>query len=143
MSRQNLKKHNNPSTSVQELSTLNVTVSKYMHPIIMSVLVVITGFIFFPSLFNGFVLNWDDATYIHENYAIQSLSWANIKTIFTSYHNGNYHPLTELSYAIEYHFVQINPFLYHLDNLIIHIINVSLMMLSMMDLHGARIDMWF
>jgi protein O-mannosyl-transferase len=88
--------------------------------------VAITLVVFFPSLFNGFVLNWDDATYVHENDTIQALKWLNIKTMFTTYHNGNYHPLTELSYAIEYAFVGIKPFLYHLDNLILHLVNVFL-----------------
>ena len=88
--------------------------------------VAITLVVFFPSLFNGFVLNWDDATYVNENPMIQALKWANIKAIFTTYHNGNYHPLTELSYAIEYALVGAKPFLYHFDNLILHLLNVAL-----------------
>lgn len=39
---------------------------------------------------------------------------------------ANYHPLTILSYAIEYHFVQLNPKLYHVTNIIIHLLNTVL-----------------
>jgi len=86
----------------------------------------ITLVVFFPSLFNGFVLNWDDATYIQENDTIKALSWVNLKTIFTGYVNGNYHPLTILSYALEYAVAGLKPFLYHFDNLILHLLNVAL-----------------
>ena len=86
----------------------------------------ITLVVFFPALFNGFVLNWDDAGYIIEYKPIQSLTWQNIKIIFTSYHQGNYHPLTILSYAFEQAIVGTKPFLYHLDNIILHLLNVAL-----------------
>jgi len=86
----------------------------------------ITLIVFFPALFNGFVLNWDDAGYITEYKPIQSLSWQNIKIIFTSYHQGNYHPLTILTYAFEQAIVGTKPFLYHLDNIILHLLNVAL-----------------
>ena len=35
---------------------------------------------------------------------------------------GNYHPLTMLSYSIEYQLFGLNPFYYHLDNLILHLL---------------------
>lgn len=90
------------------------------------VIIGITLAVFFPALFNGFVLNWDDAGYITDYKPIKSLTWQNIKIIFTSYHQGNYHPLTILSYAFEQAIVGIKPFLYHLDNLILHLLNVAL-----------------
>jgi tetratricopeptide (TPR) repeat protein len=36
---------------------------------------------------------------------------------------GHYHPLTLLSYALEYRFFKLNPFAYHLTNLILHLMN--------------------
>ena len=38
----------------------------------------------------------------------------------------NYHPLTVLSDAIEYKFFGLNPFIYHFDNLLLHLINTFL-----------------
>ncbi|HEY1055661.1 MAG TPA: tetratricopeptide repeat protein, partial [Emticicia sp.] len=46
-----------------------------------------------------------------------------IKGIFSEYVVGNYHPLTVLSLAIEYALVKEQTWLYHLDNIILHIIN--------------------
>ena len=82
---------------------------------------------FIPALGNDFV-NWDDFAYIVENPVIQSLSWSNIKYIFTpdTYVVGNYHPLTVLTYCIEYSLVGLKPFLFHFDNIILHAANTVL-----------------
>jgi len=39
---------------------------------------------------------------------------------------GNYHPLTILSYAVEYHMAGSSPFLYHFDNILFHLLNIAL-----------------
>ncbi|MBN2545033.1 MAG: tetratricopeptide repeat protein [Spirochaetes bacterium] len=89
-------------------------------------LLVLTTFIaFFPSLFNGFT-NWDDDLYILNNSRIKQLNLKSIFHIFTSTHYGGYEPLTELFFAIEYHFFKLNPFIYHFNNLILHLINTLL-----------------
>jgi tetratricopeptide (TPR) repeat protein len=77
---------------------------------------------FFPCLKNDF-LNWDDPQYVTENKMITELSWRGIETIFDSIYMGHYHPLTLLSYALEYRFFKLNPFAYHLTNLILHLMN--------------------
>lgn len=77
---------------------------------------------FFPCLKNDF-LNWDDPQYVTENKMIMEWSWRSIETIFDSIYMGHYHPLTLLSYALEYRFFKLNPFAYHLTNLILHLIN--------------------
>ncbi len=51
------------------------------------------------------------------------MSWRNIETIFDSIYMGHYHPLTLLSYSLEYRFFKLNPFAYHLTNLILHLMN--------------------
>src|SRR4030042_5973524 len=77
---------------------------------------------FFPSLKIGFV-NRDDNSYITENPLITELSWEKIKTIFSTSYMGHYHPLTLLSYSLEYLFFKLNPFVYHATNLILHLCN--------------------
>jgi len=86
----------------------------------------VTLLVFLPSLRNGFVTNWDDNGYIRDYQPIKAFNWANIKIIFSTYHQGNYHPLTIFTYAIEYALVGLKPFLYHFDNLILHLLNVVL-----------------
>jgi len=80
---------------------------------------------FFPCLKNGFT-NWDDAEYITENPVIRSLSLRNIKTIFSSVIFANYHPITVLSFMIEYRLFKFNPYYYHLNNLQLHLFNCLL-----------------
>jgi tetratricopeptide (TPR) repeat protein len=66
--------------------------------------------------------NWDDPGYIKDNPYIKDLSPEGLQQIFTVPIMGNYHPLTILSYAIEYSYVRLEPWLYHLDSLLFHII---------------------
>ena len=82
----------------------------------------IVAAVFLPSLKNDFV-NWDDDRYVIENNLIKSLSLGNIKNIFTTFYMGNYHPLTILSYALDYRFFKLRPFGYHLTNLLLHLSN--------------------
>jgi len=84
--------------------------------------------VFSPALSNEFV-NWDDYAYIVNNPVIKDLSAGNIMHIFNfnTHVVGNYHPLTVLSYAIEYNLVGAKPFLYHLDNILLHLFNIWLL----------------
>ena len=78
--------------------------------------------IFLPSLHNDFI-NWDDPEYLLNNPHVRTLTLANIRNIFTTTVLGSYHPLTTLSFALQYHFIKLNPYFYHLWNLILHAIN--------------------
>src|SRR5438552_10102780 len=89
-------------------------------------ILLLTFIAFFPSLKDGFV-NWDDFGYLRDNPIVKDLSLKNIKHIFNihTYIKGNYHPLTVLTYCLEYHFFKLDPFFYHLDNLVLHLLNVA------------------
>ncbi len=82
--------------------------------------------IFFPSLFNGFT-NWDDPAYVTKNSFIRGFGLENWKAFFFSFHNGHYHPLTWISLAIDYAIGGSSPLVYHLSNLLLHLLNVSLL----------------
>ena len=85
-----------------------------------------TLLLYLPSLKNGFV-DWDDPGYLRDNLAIHQLGWEQLKTIFTSFYSGNYHPLTTLSYAVEYAVSGYHSAtLYHFNNLWLHTVNVLL-----------------
>ncbi|GAB4282918.1 MAG: tetratricopeptide repeat protein [Marinilabiliales bacterium] len=84
-------------------------------------LIIISGVIlFYPALNNDFV-NWDDDVYILNNPDITSFS--NIDKFFTNYYIGHYHPLTMISYAIDYAVSGYDPFIYHIHNVLLHIIS--------------------
>lgn len=76
----------------------------------------------FLSSLKADFLRWDDHTHLYENETVLSLDQENIKKIFLQKVHHTYIPLTILSFAVEYHFFQDNPFIYHLDNLILHLL---------------------
>lgn len=70
--------------------------------------------------------NWDDINYLLLNPLIQDMSWDGIKAIFSTPVMGNYHPITILSYALEYSHVSYEAWLFHFDNLVLHVANTML-----------------
>jgi protein O-mannosyl-transferase len=82
----------------------------------------ITMISFFPMLNNQFT-NWDDGYYVVQNPLLQGPDW---NGIFTQQVNDNYHPLTIISYALNFQFSGLSPFSYFLLNLLLHITNTLL-----------------
>lgn len=92
------------------------------HTIISILLIVVAiSVTFAPCLKNGFV-NYDDDRYVYRNQMIRDLSWAGAVRIFaTTDYTVLYTPLVYLSYACEYHFFNLDPWIYHLTNLLLHL----------------------
>ena len=88
---------------------------------IVACIAVITWLFLSPCLDNQ-LTNWDDPGYIRDDAVIKNISWDGIMNIFSTSIMGNYHPLTILSYAIDYAAKGLDPYRYHLDSLIYHII---------------------
>ena len=102
--------------------------SKKLRTIIsVCLILVVTILVFLPSLRNGF-LNWDDSWYLTNNTAVKHISPANVGKIFSSFmaDGYTYEPLTILSYSLEYHFFELNPEVYHLTSLVLHLFNCLL-----------------
>jgi tetratricopeptide (TPR) repeat protein len=79
----------------------------------------ITFLPFLPILRNGFV-NWDDPSNIIDNTRIRELNWLNVRWMFTTFHLGPYQPLSWLSLAFDYAIWGLDPFGFHLTNLVLH-----------------------
>lgn len=69
-------------------------------PLVLIVLAALA--VFGPSLGHDFLLNWDDPRYVTKNEAIRSISWANVKTVFSTFYVGNYAPLQMVSYMLDH-----------------------------------------
>lgn len=102
----------------------------------------VTFFSYRDALKGGLV--WDAVNYIVGNPYITSLSWANIQWIFTSFFMSNWHPLTWLSYLMDY-------LIYGafwgiaLTNVLLHCFNTALfffLSLALIGLHHGRKSLW-
>ena len=121
-----MAKKTNLKKSVQAPETASVPLSKVnQNQNYLLVLGVLFGVVFIGySKIWGNNLVWDDDPYITLNEAVKNLDW---KSLITGFHVGNYHPLTMLSLALEYALVGGKPWLYHLNNLILHTLNSFLL----------------
>jgi protein O-mannosyl-transferase len=100
-----------------------------LHPwVVPCVVVLVTASAFYPVLHNQFV-NWDDYKNIVENPFYRGLSWTNIRWMFTVFYMGHYHPLTWFTLAVDYLIWGLNPFGYHLTNLVFHCANAVVLYL--------------
>lgn len=101
------------------------------------VILLVTYLALSPVLENGFT-NWDDPKYILDNHIIKDLSWERTKSIFLDEDrkSGLYAPLTYLSWAVEFNYVRLDPYLYHLDNLLLHLLNTGLLYAFILLLTG-------
>ncbi len=88
---------------------------------------------FFPSLSNEFV-NWDDDVNLLENPNLEVFDWAHVKAIFSSSVMGGYNPLSIFTLAIEKHFFGLEPFVFHLNNLLLHLLAVFLVFRLLVNL---------
>jgi hypothetical protein len=83
-------------------------------------ILVLTVVIYGGSLKNQLV-NWDDENYLMQNPWLRNFSFQGIADIFSVFYFSNYHPLTSTVYATVYHFAGLNPYPYHLLNLLLHL----------------------
>lgn len=75
-------------------------------------------------------VNYDDDRYVTENPHIRNgLSWDTVSWAFTAEEQGNWHPLTWLSHALDYQLFRQNATGHHFTSLLIHSANAVLLFL--------------
>jgi tetratricopeptide (TPR) repeat protein len=80
---------------------------------------------YFPALNLGFV-NWDDNEYIYENSHILRLTSSFVQWAFTTFHLGNWHPMTWLSLGLDRLLWGTGPMGFHATNIVLHGLNTAL-----------------
>jgi len=93
--------------------------------LVLSAILLLTVIVFSASINNGFI-KWDDDKNVYENVYIRDINLTNIKVFFTKPLLSMYTPLVYLSYAIDYKIAGLNPKIYHLTNLMLHLVNIAL-----------------
>ncbi len=113
---------------------------------------VITFLVFSPSIGNDFV-NWDDDVNILENANVLEF---NIKGIFTESVIGGYNPLTTFVFALEHKLFGLDPSMFHLVNILLHLVctffvyrimlllglsrNAALLAMLLFGIHPMRVE---
>ncbi|MFZ4523191.1 MAG: tetratricopeptide repeat protein [Bacteroidales bacterium] len=87
----------------------------------LGIILLVTLVSFLPTLQNGFV--WDDQYYIISNSLLKPV---NLTAIFSQNVGGNYHPLTILVLAAEFHLFGLHETGYHAVSILLHLLNVIL-----------------
>ncbi len=102
------------------------------------VIVAFTALLYAHTLQNNFTVLDDDA-YILNNPFLKNFSLKGIVAILSSFYSGNYHPLTTLSWFIEYNLFEANPLPFHLVNVLLHLVNTWLVYKLAERLSGSNI----
>lgn len=124
MSKKNQKVKIKPEVVIE---TPILSKPSFNHQLVLGGLAILIFIIYAKVWQNGFV--WDDDPYIKLNEAVKTFD---LNALLTGFHVGNYHPLTMLSLAIEYLLVGEAPWLFHLNNLVLHALN-SFMLFKIFD----------
>ena len=95
-------------------------------------LLLVLGFVFYAYLpiLQAKFLHWNDYAYLVDNPQVRLFSIKNIKLFFISKTQNEYVPLTTLSWALEYRLFNLKAFVYHLDNLLLHLAVVVMIYLT-------------
>lgn len=90
-------------------------------------LVAVVFAIFFRTLESGF-LRWDDDINVFENSRVQGLTAENLRWMFTDFEQAiRYKPLSWLAWALVHEVFGLNPFGFHLANVVLHCANTVLL----------------
>src|SRR2546421_725025 len=101
-------------------------------------LLVLTVAVYWPVGRFDFI-NYDDAEYVAENARVQmGLTAGNVGWAFRTFFFENWHPLTWLSYMLDYQLFGLNPAAFHLVNLVFHAFNTLLLFVVFKRMTGAR-----
>ncbi len=106
---------------------MNNILTKYRSFWVCLALTLATAAVFWQVCTYDFV-NYDDPIYVYENPNIQAgITLKTIKWAFTTSHTGYWHPLTWLSYMLDWQLFGPNAGGYHFTSLVFHIANTLLL----------------
>lgn len=120
----------------QPINQAKLSTKKEVKPwIFLLLLVILTTIAFAPVLKNEFV-NFDDGKLIYENKLVKEGADVPVADFFKkNKHNPHFKPLVFWSWNLEYQLVGDHPFLFHFNNLLLHILNTLLLFFIILKLN--------
>src|SRR4051794_10437686 len=115
--RKNLPKKPEEKVATSKAGPVKEQARKGRLILIASGIILLTALLYLPSLHYDFLKTWDDQAYVTNNSLIKDMSFTGIKRMFKedSRQYANYHPLTILSLALNYH-EGVSSFPFHLTS---------------------------
>jgi hypothetical protein len=113
--------------------------NRYRREIVIGALIVLLTFLVFCRVLRNEFVAWDDDLNIYKNSLIQRLNAEQITGMFLDIEQAmRYKPITWLVWALIYAGWGLNPFVYHLTNLVLHCFNAVLIFLLVRNMLVAR-----
>ncbi|MDA1209137.1 MAG: tetratricopeptide repeat protein [bacterium] len=114
---------------------MNILHKRWLTPLAFFVI----GFALYASSLHNPFIALDDPMLIVDNPAIANISIRSVKHFFSTFDPELYIPVTFLSYQLDYIINGLDPFSFHLQNLLLHIVNALLVVLLLKKLTKNQI----
>ncbi len=109
---------------------MDMSPSREKHIVIYCLVLVAATLAFYNPIVRNQFVDFDDLSYILKNsHVLGGLTWATVKWAFTTFREGNWHPLTWLSHALDCQIFHLNPIGHHYTSLFLHAANAVLLFL--------------
>jgi Tfp pilus assembly protein PilF len=125
-------------SSIIQPEKIPVFLNKYKNALVCLLLLAAVFIAYHQSLDNDFVGFDDDGYIVHNPRIINGLSWENVKWAFSTNYFSNWHPLTWLSFMLDYELYALEPGGYHLTALILHTLNSIILYFALLRLTGPH-----
>ena len=107
-------------------------------PALLGAVLILFTLIVYSSVVQHQFLEFDDSQYVTKNVHVSTgLSPGNIAWAFTTFHEGNWHPVTWFSHMADCALFGLNSGPHHLVNVILHAINAGLLFFLLQQATGA------
>jgi|HubBroStandDraft_1064217.scaffolds.fasta_scaffold09972_3 tetratricopeptide (TPR) repeat protein len=104
--------------------------SRRKNVVIYALLLVAVTLVFYNPVVRNQFVDFDDLSYIvKNNHVVSGVSWNTVKWSFSTFRDGNWHPLTWLSHALDCQIFHLNPIGHHYTGLLLHTASAVLLFL--------------
>jgi protein O-mannosyl-transferase len=115
------------NTGSKDRDTNTEDAAKWLLPLALLLIAALTVAVYWPVLQNRFI-DFDDDVYVTINTSVrQGLTSKGFVWAFTTFHAGNWHPLTWLSHMLDVELFDLNPMGHHATSLLLHVVNSLLL----------------
>jgi protein O-mannosyl-transferase len=104
--------------------------SREKNVVVYALLLVAATLVFYNPVVRNQFVDFDDLSYIvKNNHVLSGVTWTTVKWSFSTFRDGNWHPLTWLSHALDCQIFHLNPIGHHYTGLLLHTTSAVLLFL--------------